>query len=101
MRENASFLDTLLFRYAKPLLDSSMTQRITFEQYGELPDRLKICYEQERLKEHINYYIEKNPEDKYAFMKGLIGANKWKLALFVFVRFCLSLQQFINPILTV
>jgi len=49
MRENASFLDTLFFSYAKPLLDSSMTQQIRFEQYGELPDRLKIEYEEEKI----------------------------------------------------
>ena len=101
MRENASFLDTLLFRYAKPLLDSSTTQRIRFEQYGELPDRLKICHEAEKLQTHIDHYTEKNPADKYAFMKGIVSANQARFALFLVVRFCLSLKDFIIPVLTV
>jgi len=49
MREEASFIDTVLFRYAWPLLESSMTQQIKFEQYGEIPDRLKICHEMKHL----------------------------------------------------
>ena len=31
MREGVGFFDTLFFNYAKPLLDSAMTQRIRFE----------------------------------------------------------------------
>lgn len=91
MREQASFFDKFLFRYAKPLLDSSQTQRITFEQYGELPDRLRICHESENLKSHIEYYSNKTPGDRYAFMKGVLSANKARFLLFVAVRFCLSL----------
>ena len=56
MREGRSFFDILFFNYAKPLLDSSMKQQIRFEQYGELPDRLKICHEAKELETKINYY---------------------------------------------
>ena len=56
MRENASLWSKLTFGYAKPLLDSSMKQQIRFEQYGELPDRLKICHEAKELETQINYY---------------------------------------------
>ena len=60
MRENASLWSKLTFGYAKPLLDSSMKQQIRFEQYGELPDRLKICHEAQELETHINYYWKKD-----------------------------------------
>ena len=60
MRENQSFWSKLTYAYAKPLLDSSMEQQIKFEQYGELPDRLKICHEAKQLESHIGYYHEKD-----------------------------------------
>ena len=53
MRENESFFSKFTFSYAKPLMVSSMTQQIQFEQYGNLPDRLKICYEADLLESHI------------------------------------------------
>ena len=53
MREDATFFEKVFYSYARPLLESSMTQEIKFEQYGELPDRLKICYESEYLESNI------------------------------------------------
>ena len=61
MREGKSFLEILFYSYAKPLIESSMTQQIKFEQYGDLPDRLKIKYEEEKLEASIKSYIKKNP----------------------------------------
>ena len=53
MREDASLWSKIVFGYAKPLLDSSLIQQIRFEQYGELPERLKICHEAKLLEEYI------------------------------------------------
>lgn len=53
MRENRSFFDKLFFNYAKPLLDSSMTQQIRFEQYGDLPERLMIKHEEAKIEASI------------------------------------------------
>ena len=92
MRENASFFDILFYNYAKPLLDSSMTQQIKFEQYGELPDRLKIQYEEEKIESEIQHYIKKDPNDRMAFMKGLVSANKWNLSKFMIVRMVLNVN---------
>lgn len=61
MRENASFFDKLFYRYPWPLLKSSMTQQLKFEQYGELPEHQKIKYEEEKTEKSIQYYIKKNP----------------------------------------
>ena len=91
MRENESLWSKFFFSFAKPILDSSIEQEICFEQYGNLPDRLKTSYESERLLTHINYYTAKKQGDKYAFMKGVLSANRQRFALFVFIRFCLSL----------
>lgn len=91
MREGASFWDKLCFNYAWPLLESSMTQQIRFEQYGKLPDRLKICHEAKLLEEHINHYSEQDPNDKYAFMKGILSVNRWKFPKFYAVRAVLML----------
>ena len=97
MREGASFWDKLFYSYAKPLLDSSLTQDIRFEQYGELPDRLKIKHEEEKIESKIKHYIKKDPNDRLAFMKGLFDANKWNFAKFMIVRLCLNVQEFIFP----
>lgn len=93
MREGASLWDKLTFGYAKPLLDSSMKQQIQFEQYGELPDRLKICHEAKQLEEQIMHYYEKDNNDKYAFMKGMLAVNKWKFAKFYAVRIALMMDD--------
>ena len=61
MRENASFLDKLFYRYPWPLLKSSMDQQIKFEQYGELPETLQIKHEEKQIEENIQHYIKKNP----------------------------------------
>ena len=53
MREDASFLSQLFFSYAWPLLECSMESRICFEQYGDLPDHLKIEHEEKRIEESI------------------------------------------------
>ena len=90
MREGRSFLEILFYSYARPLLESSLTQQIRFEQYGKLPDRLKIKYEEERLTAAIQGYMKKNPQDRLAFMKGLLGANKKDLMKFFTVRCVLT-----------
>ena len=40
MRQDASFWDIVFFRYAWPLMESSMKEPIKFEQYGDLPEEL-------------------------------------------------------------
>lgn len=91
MREGRSFLDIIFFSYAKPLLDSAMTQQIRFEQYGDLPDRLLIKYEEEKIEASIKHYIVKDPQDRLAFMKGLISANKYELIKCFAVRSTLTM----------
>ena len=89
MRENASFLDVLFYRYAWPLLKSSTQQQIRFDQYGDLPERLLIKYEEKNIEEHIQHYIKKDPQDRFAFVKGMLCANKWNFAKFGLVRLLL------------
>ena len=86
MREGRSFFDILFYNYAKPLLTSAMTQQIRFEQYGELPERLMIKHEEALIEASIQKYIKKDPNDRLAFMKGLLDTNKWKFAKFFVVR---------------
>ena len=78
-----------------------MTQRISFEQYGEIPERMKVCYEAENLEKNIKYFTEKNPKDKYAFAKGIFYTNRWKFSKFVFIRFLQSLTEVVDPLLMV
>ena len=49
-----------------------MTQRISFEQYGEIPERMKVCHEAEKLEANIKHFTDKNPKDKYADFNRLI-----------------------------
>ena len=97
MRENASFIDKLFYRYSWPLLKSSMTQQIRFEQYGELPERLQIKHEEKLIEENIKHYIKKDPQDRFSFMKGLIATNKQNFIKFSIVRLCLQIDDFFIP----
>ena len=97
MREGASFWDTVFFNYAYPLLKSSMKEPISFEQYGELPERLLIKYEEERIETSIKQYIAKDPSDRFAFMKGLLAVNKGNFIKFAAVRLGLQFDEFIFP----
>ena len=53
MRDDASFLSKLFFSYAWPLLECSMESRICFEQYGDLPEHLKIEHEEKKIEASI------------------------------------------------
>jgi len=97
MREGASFWDTVFFSYAWPLLQSSMKEPIQFEQYGELPERLLIKHEEERIETSIKQYIAKDPSDRFAFMKGLLAVNKNNFIKFVSVRLGLQVDEFVFP----
>jgi hypothetical protein len=97
MRENASFWDKVFYSYAKPLLESSKKEPLKFEQFGELPDHLQIKYEEKRIEDSIKYYIKKDPTDRFAFMKGLLDVNKYKLAKFLVVRIILQIDDFLLP----
>ena len=101
MRENASFWSKLTFGYAEPLMESSMKQQIKFEQYGDLPDRLKICHDAKKLEKRIKKYNEKDCNDKYSFMKGMLSVYKWKFAKFYAVRIAMMLDDLYQPLLLV
>ena len=59
MREESSLWDKMIFNYAKPLLDISMKERICFEQYGDLPDKLKIDHEIAKVEHKIYHHMKK------------------------------------------
>ena len=60
-----------------------------------------ICHEAKLLEEHIHYYAKKNPNDKFAFMKGMLYVNRWKFPKFIAVRSMLMLNDIFNPLLLV
>ena len=84
-----------------PLLESCLIQPICFEQYGILPERLRICHEEKKIEESIRRYQQKGQSDKFAFMKGIIYANRWKLPKFFAVRLVLMIDDLLNPLLLV
>ena len=97
MRENTTFWQKVFYTYAKPLLDSSRNEKIKFEQYGDLPERLHIKHEEEIIETSIKHYIAKDPNDKLAFMKGLLAANKKNFTKFIFIRMMMQLDDFLLP----
>ena len=99
MREESSLWDKIVFNYVKPLLDISMKERICFEQYGVLPDKLKIDHEIAKVEQKINYHMKKQPDSKYNVLKGMLEANKWKYTLFIFSRFGISILNLMIPLL--
>ena len=60
---------------------------------------MKIKHEEKRIEEHIQYYINKDGEDRLAFMKGLIWANKSDLIKFGIVRLLLQFDDIVVPFL--
>lgn len=58
MRHDASFLSKLFYCYPWKLIKSSLTQKVRFEQYGELPEELKIKHEEQKVEENIQYFIK-------------------------------------------
>ena len=78
-----------------------MTQRISHEQCGVIPDRMKVSHEAEKLESSINHFTEKNPKDKYALAKGILHNNRWKIAKFVCIRTMLCFGEVVNPLLMV
>ena len=100
MREESSLWDKMIFNYAKPLLDISMKERICFEQYGDLPDKLKIDHEIAKVEHKIYHHMKQQPQSNYNVLRGMLEANKWKYTLFILARFGISfLNMMIPPLL--
>ena len=57
MREDASLLSKMFFTYPEPLVRIAQTEQICVDQYGNLPDRLRIEHECEKLESHIDHFI--------------------------------------------
>ena len=77
-----------------------MKERICFEQYGVLPEKLKIDYEIAKVSERIYQNMRENPDSKSSVLKGMIQANKWKYVIFIFARFAISfLEMMVPPLL--
>ena len=56
-----------------------------------------IKHEEERIEKSIKEHIAKDPNDRLAFMKGLLGANKNNFAKFVVIRGCLQFNELAFP----
>ena len=55
----------------------------------------------ETLSEHLDYYIKKDPNDKYAVLRGVMSANKWRFTQNMIVRTVITIPTFIQPLLIV
>ena len=76
MRKSAGFLSKLFFSYPWPLINAATKDKITFEQYGTISEDLRIKYEVEALEGHLIYYLKKDPSDKQAVLRAIVGRNK-------------------------
>lgn len=95
MRENASWIDVLLFNYSWPLIESSMKQKVKFEHYGELPDRLKIKHEEKLIEESVEHYLKIDPNDKLALGKGLMRLHFSKFVKYSLARFVIQSNTYV------
>ena len=98
-RDKATWFSKLFFSYVKPLMDSAKAQPLRFEQYGQLPDRLKIQHEAKLIQAEIEHFIAKNPNDRYAFLKGVLSANRLFFLFFGMLRLILGIEAFCRPLL--
>ena len=99
MREDAPWYNKIFFSYAEPLLYSAMKEKLSFEQYGVMPEHLKIKYEIPRLEENLNYYVKKDPKDKYGVFKGVLNTHKQRFAIFLSAKLMLCIIGLYVPIL--
>ena len=99
MREDASWISRIFFSYAKPLLYSSLNEKISFDQYGLLPEHLKIKYEVDKLERNMDYYVKKDPKDKYSVLKGVVATHWDRYIFFCAVRFLLCVIGTYIPVL--
>ena len=74
MGEGATLFERLKFSYTEPIFESCMKQRLQFEQFGKIPEHMKIQHLMKAFDEGIEYYTKRDPEDKYAFIKGTFKA---------------------------
>ena len=99
MRKEAGLLSKLTFSYPKPLLDTAMEGDICFEQYGELPDELKIKHSMTVLEQNMQYYLKTEPESKNSVIKAIFATNGWMFAFFVVCKLILTVLELAIPIL--
>ena len=99
MREDASWYERALFSYAQPLLYSSMKEQITFDQYGVMPEHLKIKYEVAKLEANIDYYVKKDTKDTNGVIKGVAATMKERLAAFLLAKVVLCVCGISVPVL--
>ena len=62
---------------------------------------MKIHHEAKKLQENVQHFVDANSEDRYAFVKGILRANKWYFAKFVCIRVLLVTQDLFKPLLFV
>ena len=99
MREDASWLSKIFFSYSRPLLYSSLKEKISFDQYGVLPEHLKIKHEYEKLQKNMDYYVKKDPKDEYAVFKGVVATSYDRYALFLTCKMLLCSIGLYVPVL--
>ena len=99
MRRDASIFSKMTFSYPKPLLDASMKGDISFEQYGDLPEDLKMKDAMKGLESNMKYYIEKEPDSKNSVIKAIWATNGPMFALFVAGRLILTAAECYHPVL--
>ena len=76
-----------------------MTEEICFEQYGDLPDYLKVKYEIKKLEDSMEYYLKKDPDSKNSVIKAVWDINKWWFLIFILGRLVETVCQMSTPVL--
>ena len=99
MREDASWWSKWTYAYASPLIHSAVTEEICFEQYGDLPDYLKVKYEIKKLEDSMEYYLKKDPDSKNSVIKAVWDINKWWFLIFILGRLVETVCQMSTPVL--
>ena len=74
-----------------------LTQQPTLEQYGVVPDRMKIERTEPVLRAFVDEHLANNKADKMAFIKGAFSFGKILLIKMTILRFCAEFIDLINP----
>ena len=99
MGEGASFFERASFQTVQPLIDCSQSQVIRFEQLGNTPEHLKIDQLEQDVENHIKQWVESNPKDRFALLKGLLSFWKKDLMILFPLHFILNASSVLEPLI--
>ena len=101
MRDKVSWPSLLTFQYVMPLLKCAYAEneKVTIEQFGILPDSIKVAETVPLLEDAWKREYTQNPESKMALVKALARVFKWNMIIRFFAKLMSQMMEMLSPML--